>query len=413
MNRPVVITSIGVICAHGAGATACADGFREGRRALRPVTAFDAGRMRVQQGGEAPLPDRLPASALSARQEAGLDRASRLLLSAGLEAWNGSGLEVSAQTEVPMVLGTSAAGMELGERFYRGLAAGDASRADLRRWSRQYVPAAQVAWLQRALRLRGPVRVIANACASGANAVATAAAMIRQRRAELVLAGGYDALCELVWAGFESLQALSTTGSRPFAADRDGLALGEGAAVLVLESAGRAAARGARPLAEVAGWGQATDLHHLTQPQPEGAAARITMAAAAAMAGVTPGQVGYVNAHGTGTPKNDGAEATAISAWAGEAVRGLAVSSIKGQIGHTLGAAGAIETVACVLALQGGWLPPNVAVATPDPACAFELVQRPVGRRIEAALNNSFGFGGANCSLLLKRAESFGGEVRR
>jgi 3-oxoacyl-[acyl-carrier-protein] synthase II len=181
------------------------------------------------------------------------------------------------------------------------------------------------------------------------------------------------------------------------------LALGEGAAVLTLESLAMAERRGARVLGEVVGYGAATDRHHLSQPHPKGDAAVATMTEACRVAGVGASEVDYVNAHGTGTPLNDSAEAEAITRWAGVGKKAPWVSSTKGCVGHLLGAAGAVEAVVCLMALQGQWLPPGMPVVTPDPACGFPLVPGPMPARVELVLSNSFGFGGANASLVLRR----------
>jgi 3-oxoacyl-[acyl-carrier-protein] synthase II len=210
-------------------------------------------------------------------------------------------------------------------------------------------------------------------------------------------------LCQLVFAGFDSLQALSPTQCRPFDAQRDGLALGEGAAVLALETLESARARSAVILAEIAGYGAATDAHHLTQPHPNGDAALASMTAASTVAGIEPARVGYINAHGTGTPLNDAAEAAAINRWAGTAARDIQVSSTKSGIGHLLGAAGAVETVVCLMALREQWAPPTTTIQTPEPACAFQLVREPRPVAMEFAMTNSFGFGGANATLILRR----------
>ena len=250
---------------------------------------------------------------------------------------------------------------------------------------------------------RGPIVIIANACASGANAIGHAWELLRKGHAERVLTGGYDALSHLVFAGFDSLQALSPTQCRPFDAHRDGLALGEGAAVLALETLGHARKRGAEILGEIAGYGATTDPHHLTQPHPRGDAAFGSMKAACASAGVRPEDVGYINAHGTGTPLNDSAEAEAINRWAGERAKSLPVSSTKFSIGHLLGGAGAVEALICLMALREQWLPPTPTVETPEPACAFPLVRQPTDAKLKYALSNSFGFGGANATLILGR----------
>jgi 3-oxoacyl-[acyl-carrier-protein] synthase II len=173
--------------------------------------------------------------------------------------------------------------------------------------------------------------------------------------------------------------------------------------LLTIESLEFARRRGAHILGEIVGYGASTDVHHLTQPHPNGDAALGAMAAATSVAGIQPQQIGYINAHGTGTALNDSAEALAINRWAGPNVSTLPVSSTKSGIGHLLGAAGAVEAVACLMALGGQWLPPTTTIETPEPTCAFPLVRQPVDARIEYALTNSFGFGGANASLILRR----------
>lgn len=399
----VVVTGAGIVTALGHGWSANANGFREGRTAFRNVREFDVSRQRTKTAAEIDFPLMLPSSGLSARQEGRIDRAGKMLLLAAFEAWAQAGWN-SGSDNLPVVLGTTSAGMSLGEEFYRrssGVPArfrGQPSRVT------HYQPQRQVLNLMEALEFSGPSTVIANACASGSNAIGEAFEMIRHGHAERVLTGGYDALSQLVFAGFDSLQALSTTTCRPFDAKRDGLALGEGAAMMTLESLELAERRGATILAEIVGYGAATDRHHLTQPHPQGDAAVTTMTAACRQAGVVPAQIGYINAHGTGTALNDSSEAAAISRWAGDHANAIFVSSTKGSIGHLLGAAGAVEAVVCVMALHGGWLPPGCPVSAPDPACAFPLVTSPTDKRVEYVLSNSFGFGGANASLVLRRA---------
>jgi 3-oxoacyl-[acyl-carrier-protein] synthase II len=227
--------------------------------------------------------------------------------------------------------------------------------------------------------------------------------MVREGRAERVLTGGYDALCHLTFAGFDTLQVLSPTPCRPFDAGRDGLTLGEGAAVLALENCVSAQKRGAEILGEIIGYGASTDTHHLTQPQPQGNAALAAMQAACASAGVTPEQIDYVNAHGTATPQNDASEAAAIQSWAGARAATLPVSSTKAGVGHLLGAAGAVEAVASLMALRGQWLPPETSLRRPDPLFHFQIVRQPIDAKIKTALSNSFGFGGANASLIFRR----------
>ncbi len=402
-SHRVVVTGIGIVSAHGLGRARNAAGFRSGQTALRPITVFDTSGLRVHQGGEAPLPEVMPACGLTGRQLGRLDRAAKLLVLAGLECLEHAGWDDALRQQAGVLsLGTSAAGMSLGEAYFVNKVNAPSRQRRLAHLAQLYQPSGQARLLADAAGLQGALHVIANACASGSNAIGHAFHLVKHGRARRAVAGGYDALSHLVFAGFDSLQALSTTLPRPFAADRDGLALGEGAAVLTLERLEDAQARGARIWGEIAGYGASTDLHHLTQPHPEGEAARRSMSAACAEAGWTPGEVDYINAHGTGTPLNDSAEGAAIGRWAGEAVGGVRVSSTKGSVGHLLGGAGAVEAALCLLALSEGWLPPNVPVANPDPVCLFQLVQAPADAPLRRVLSNSFGFGGANATLALQ-----------
>lgn len=397
----VVVTGAGMITGLGPNWAANAEGFREGRHGFREITRFPTTGQRVSRAAEVAIPE-LPAGlGLGRRRAERLDAAGRFLIVALAEALEQSGLRPANGT--PLVLGTTSGQMPLGEVFYQravttpALQRGQALRAV------QYQPQSQAVEAQLALGFSGPVTIIANACASGANALGHAWHLVRHGLATQVLAGGYEALSQLVFAGFDCLQALSTTTCRPFDAQRDGLALGEGAAMFVVESLESARRRGAVVLGEIVGYGARTDLHHLTQPQPDGVAALAAMRDACAAAGVEPSAIGYVNAHGTGTPANDGSEARAITRWAGEHAASLHVSSTKAGVGHLLGAAGAVEFGICLMALSGGWLPPMRTTRTPDPACGFKLVLEPVSCPLEFALTNSFGFGGANASLVLRR----------
>jgi 3-oxoacyl-[acyl-carrier-protein] synthase II len=396
-----VITGAGVVTALGLDWKANEAGFRTGTTAFRPVTLFDVSRQRVKNAAEVSLPSLLPKTKLGRRQAMRLDRASKLLLLAAQQAWEQSGWATGLN--IPTVLGTTSGGMSLGQEYYRHAVETSARRRGQASRLAQYQSQRQGQDLADAFDLRGPITIIANACASGANAIGCAWHLIRHGRAERVLTGGYDALSQLVFAGFDSLQALSPTVCRPFDASRDGLALGEGAAVFALETLASAERRGALILGEVAGYGAATDIYHLTQPHPEGEAALAAMTAACGAAQVHPSQIHYINAHGTGTLLNDSAEALAIQRWAGEESLRIPVSSTKASIGHLLGAAGAVEAVVCLMALQGQWLPPMSTLQRPDPAVRFPLVRAATTAKLELALTNSFGFGGANASLILRR----------
>jgi len=245
----------------------------------------------------------LPKTRLTAKQEKRLDRASRLLLIATHEAWTQAGWEPS--DDLPLVLGTTSGGLRLGEEFYRQAIASPAKRRGQPTRVLQYQPQRQGLDLAEGFGFSGPITIIANACASGANAIGHAFELVRSGQAQRALTGGYDALSQLVFAGFDSLQATSTTQCRPFDATRDGLGLGEGAAILCLESLDHAQQRGANILGEIVGYGATSDPHHLTQPDPEGNAAFAAMSAACESANIAPTQIKYINAHGTGTPLND------------------------------------------------------------------------------------------------------------
>src|ERR1035437_753052 len=240
--------------------------------------------------------------------------------------------------------------MSLGEDYYRQAVQTPPRQRQQSTRAIHYQAQVQGRMILDALGFNGPITIISNACASGSNAIGHAWDLIRRGQAECVLAGGYDALSELVFSGFDALQALSPTVCRPFDARRDGLALGEGAAAVALETLEGASRRGATILGEIIGYGTTIDRHHLTQPHPQGDAALQSMRLACEVASVTPADIGYVNAHGTGTLLNDGAEALAIQRWAGGRAATLPVSSTKASIGHLLGAAGAVEAVICLTA---------------------------------------------------------------
>ncbi len=401
----VAVTGVGIITSMGTGWRANADGFREGRMALRDITVFDSSRQRVHRAGEVIFDQPFPSTQLRARQKARLDRASRLLVYAGCEALKQSGWTTAelCQNSISLTLGTSAGAMAIGESFYQNKMESPMRTRGLSSKVVLYQPHMQAQLLADALGSRGPVTMITNACASGANAIGHAFRLIKKGRVTRAMAGGYDALANMVFAGFDSLQALSTTVPRPFDANRDGLALGEGAAVFMMERYEDAVQRGADIIAEVVGYGASTDLHHLTQPHPQGDAALLSMQRACAEANVTPAQVQYINSHGTGTPLNDIAEGNAIRRWAGDSVGKVMVSSTKANIGHLLGGAGAVEAAICLMAMRENFVPPTPTVLTPDPVCVFDLVREPRQAILDCVLTNSFGFGGSNATLIMKK----------
>jgi 3-oxoacyl-[acyl-carrier-protein] synthase II len=397
----VVVTGAGIATALGLGWKTNAKGFRAGRTAFRPVSLFDVSRQRAKTAAEMDLPSALPPTRLGKRHAARLDRAGKMLLLAAHEAWQQSDWEPAEN--MPFVLGTTGGGMLFGEEYFRKALQqpwqhrGQAMRAVC------YQPQVQARLVMDALDFSGPIITVSNACASGSNAIGQAYELIRSGQTERAVAGGYDSLCEMVFSGFDSLQALSPTVCRPFDARRDGLALGEGAAIVTLETLESAKQRNATILGELIGYASSIDQHHLTQPHPQGNTTQLVMKSACANARVTPDDVGYVNAHGTGTLLNDSSEAAAIGEWAGRRAATLPVSSTKANIGHLLGAAGAVEAVVCLMVLTEQWLPPEMAFETPDPACKFPVVHKPQDAKVNVALSNSFGFGGVNASLIFRR----------
>lgn len=292
-----------------------------------------------------------------------------------------------------VVAGTTSGGMDFGELFFRGQSTGMTPRM-ARHWLRGYVPQQPALEAMEAFGFDAPLRVVSNACASGTNALCLAAGLVRSGRAKRAMAIGFDALAELVFAGFDSLRASTAEKCRPFDSARTGLALGEGAACFLIEAPDGVPRSSVR--AAVAGWGFANDNHHLTQPEPSGTGPRLSMERALADAGWT--GVDYINAHGTGTPFNDSSEAAAIRAVCPSAP----VSSTKGMTGHALGAAGAIEAAFCILAMEGGFLPPNINLRETDSGLDIVANQsRPAHPR--RVLSNSFGFGGSNATVLLEK----------
>jgi 3-oxoacyl-[acyl-carrier-protein] synthase II len=301
------------------------------------------------------------------------------------------------------VIGTTSGGMSYGEHYYRSLRqSGNLRHAPT--WIANYPAQKPVIDAQaEVLGFSVPCQVIANACASGTNAIGHAFECVRSGRYRRVLTGGYDALSELVFTGFDSLQASTPEKCRPFDRLRDGMVLGEGAAILALENLELARKRCAPVLAEIVGYGISTDNFHITQPNPSGVGPRQAMERALQSAQASADEVDYINAHGTATVFNDAVEGKAIS----ELFNGVPVSSTKSMMGHSLGAAGAVEAIVCLLALRDQLRPPNINFGALDEGLELNVVaneSRPAVLR--TALSNSFGFGGTNASILLRSIDA-------
>ncbi len=380
---PVKIAGFGCVSPLGIGLEQTADGLRQARDGISHVRLFPVSRCRAQTAGQ--VGEGLAGHARSISPRARRwTRPAQMMLASMEEA-----LRLRPDF-VPdcVVIGTTSGGMTLGEAFFRAVAAGSPAWAATRQ-VRNYVPHEPVLQAMSVFGFHSPVRIISNACASGTNALGLAAQMIRCGAARRVLAGGYDALAELVFAGFDCLRASTSEKCRPFDAARSGLALGEGSAVFLLE-------RGSEGLC-ISGYGSAVDTHHLTQPHPSGIGPREAMRRALEAADADPASIDYVNAHGTGTPLNDASEARAILGICPQAP----VSSTKGMTGHALGAAGAIEAAFCSLALRDGFLPANINFNSAEfPLNIIANTPRPA--RPRRVISNSFGFGGSNASVVLE-----------
>jgi 3-oxoacyl-[acyl-carrier-protein] synthase II len=389
----VAIVGIGAVSPLGLDVEETAEALREARDCITPVAQFSVEQCRCKTAGQVAdeqLRARLPRAARAERQH----RAAQMVTVALAEALKQAPRFVPQLT----VVGTTSGGMSFGEKYYRAVCARTRSRHTPSLIA-NYVPQKAILDAQQTFGIEAPCQVIANACASGTNAIGHAFECVRSGRYERVLTGGYDALAELVFVGFDSLQAATPEKCRPFDRNRTGMVLGEGAALLALENFDSAVARGATILAEIAGYGISTDNHHLTQPNPNGEGAARAMSAALQSASMSPTDVDYINAHGTATPFNDAAEGKAIA----ELFANVPVSSTKAMMGHSLGAAGAIETVISLLAIREQLLPPNINFEQADlPLNIVANHAQPA--RIRTVLSNSFGFGGTNASVILRAA---------
>jgi 3-oxoacyl-[acyl-carrier-protein] synthase II len=386
---------MGVVSPLGAGCRATVTALREARDCVSAIESFPVEQCRCTSAGQ--IDDAWLASASrDERRGRRLHRASRMMIAALRELLKEAG---EFQPELTVV-GTTSGGMSFGEQYYRGLQrAGAARPAQAPEWIANYPPQKAAIDALEALGLTSPCQVIANACASGTNAIGHAFECIRSGRYQRILTGGYDALSELVFVGFDCLQAATPEKCRPFDRGRSGLVLGEGAALLALENLEAAEARGAKILAEISGYGISTDNHHLTQPNPSGIGPRQAMERALRSAGLAPNDIGYVNAHGTATPFNDAAEGKAIA----ELLGPVPLSSTKGMMGHSLGAAGAVEAVFTILALRQGFLPANINFRAPDSGLDLDIIPNEVRpATVTTALSNSFGFGGTNASIVIQ-----------
>lgn len=397
------VTGIGVMSPLGRGAEATMSRLLAGDRAFGPVTLFDTTGSRSRIAAE--VSGVAAADVAPDGQASSWSRTDALSVFAVREALAQAGVH-PGQTSIDLVLGGTTAGMYETEELLAWLSREPGANRPMSQMLSH--PLSSTADHVRVA--VGPfrrVRSVCSACSGGANAILLAAAWIRAGVSHCVLAGGADGLCRLTYAGFGALSAVDPGPCRPFDKRRAGLNLGEGAGFVVLEPEDSARARGAKPIAELRGWAVGAEAHHITNPESEGLTAARVMSGALRSAGLSPTDIDYINAHGTATPLNDSMESAAIRACFGSAARTIPISSIKGQIGHTLGAAGAIEAAVTALSVSRGVVPPTGGLEEVDPACDLDHVTHARQMPLRAAMSNSFGFGGTDTALVFSSIEAF------
>jgi 3-oxoacyl-[acyl-carrier-protein] synthase II len=410
VNRRVVVTGIGLVSAIGVGTEATWAGLCAGRSGVGPISKFDAAAFAARIAAEVKGFD--PLQYVDKKDVKKMDPFIHYAIAASQAAVSDAGLVIGAEnaTRVGVFIASGIGGFGTIEREHQALLEGGP-----RKISPFFIPAAIVnlAAGQVSIRLgaKGPNLATSTACAASAHAVGEAFEMIRRGAADAMIVGGSEAaITPMGVGGFAAMRALSTRNdeperaSRPFDKDRDGFVIGEGSGVLVLEELEGARRRGARVYAEVVGYGATADAYHITAPSEDGDGAVRVMAAALASAGVRVDEVQYINAHGTSTPFNDKLESLAIRTLFGEHADRMGVSSTKSMTGHTLGAAGGIEAGITALAVYHQTMPPTINQDTPDPECTLDYVPwKARTAPITYAMSNSFGFGGTNAALLLRR----------
>ena len=410
-NR-IAITGVGIYSAVGRGRKAFWEALVGGVSGAGPITSFDASRHKSQIAAE--IKDFDPGEYLSKKRTRRMARFSQLISCASLQGMADAGLEIDSldPMRVGTVIGTAAGDYENLEAEHqklleKGPGNGHPLAVPL------IIPNMSSANVAIDLGITGPNLGIVTACSSGAHAIAMAGMILQSNAADVILAGGAEAAISPLTVNAYGCMGVLTTrnddpqhASRPFDADRDGFLMGEGAAVLILEREEHAKKRGAAIMAYLAGAGMTADAYSIAIPEPEGASAAAAITQALAQGRVNPEDLGYINAHGTSTAANDATETKAIKRSLGDHAYKVPISSTKSMIGHTLGAAGAVEAVATVLSVHTGTVHPTINYETPDPDCDLDYIPNEAReRKIRAAISNSFGFGGQNCSLLFTAAD--------
>jgi 3-oxoacyl-[acyl-carrier-protein] synthase II len=399
----VVVTGLGIVSPLGASAAATMDAVSSARRAFREVTLFDVAHQRTKLGAE--VQDLVLSDVVPAGEIERWSRTDAMALLAAREALGMARVE-PARAPTDLVVAGTTGGMFETEALLAAMHRDPSLLSPMQRMLSHPLSATG----DRLSTTLGPfprVRTLCSACAGGADAILLGASWIQAGRSARVLCGGADGLCLLTFTGFNALGATDPEGCRPFDRRRAGMSLGEGAGFVLLEAEDEARARGAVPIAELSGWATAAEAHHITNPEERGKTAAEVITRALARAGVSPRELDYVNAHATGTPLGDAMEARALASALGSEVLRVPVSSTKGQMGHTLGAAGAIEAAITILAIERGVLPPTGGLVTPDSSLAHIVGALRTGP-VRVAMSSSFGFGGADTVLLFRRPDCSG-----
>jgi 3-oxoacyl-[acyl-carrier-protein] synthase II len=410
-DRRVVVTGLGVVYSLGQKFPVFWDNILAGKCGIHKITSFDVSDYDCQIAAEITDFDTTPAFS-SPKEVRRTDRFAQFAMVAAHQALHDSALDLDKEDrdEIGAIIGSGIGGLHTLEEQHKVLLSKGPGRL-----SPFMIPMLisnmGSGLFSMSLNLRGPNFATCSACATATHAIGEAWRTLKMGDAKVMFAGGSEAvIVPMGVGGFCAMRALSVRNddpqhaSRPFDRDRDGFVMGEGAGVLMLEELDHARARGARIYAEIAGYGNTADAHHLTAPSPQGEGAARCMRMALRSAGLNPSDVSYINAHGTSTPQGDIAETQAIKAVFGEHAKKLAVSSTKGATGHMLGAAGAVEMALCVKAIECNIVPPTINLENPDPACDLDYVPNKAREmEVRAVVNNSFGFGGHNASIAARK----------
>ncbi len=412
MGRRVVVTGLGAVTPIGIGISNYWNALLEGKSGIKKIDRFEIDEFSSQIAGM--VDDFDPKDFFEAKAARRMDKSTQFALASAIMAKDDADIDFSEYDpyRIGVVLGSGIGGMETLDTQFRTML-----QKGPKRVSPLFIPmmisnilAGQIGMH---FKVKGPNMVITTACASSTHAIGVSYRLIREGEADIIISGGAEAaITPLALAGFCSMKALSTRNdapekaSRPFDKERDGFVMAEGGGILILEELEHAKKRGAKIYAEVVGFGMTADAYHITAPDPEGEGARKAMELAISDAGLKPENVDYINAHGTSTPLNDKLETFAIKKLFGEHAYKLAVSSNKSMIGHLLGGAGAVEAIATAMTLKEGIIPPTINYENPDPECDLDYVpNKKRAQDVKVAISNSFGFGGHNASLVLKKYE--------